>query len=119
MTNQTLQTLWQVAIVVGILLTALGGFGNYIYGQRVQAEAAAKAAYSGRIDSNPKILLSTTRNIYPMLEFGDSGSMLMWGGPSGKPMFTIGGDPLTVEIDGDQLLVSAVLSTPPQKLGAE
>lgn len=120
MTSQTLQTICQIMVAGGLILVALGGYGAYIFGHRVQAENEAKQqvkedfytskkAYSGRLENQPKILLSTQDHIYPKLEFGDSGAMFSWAGPPGKPLFNFGGNPLTIELAGDQLLVTIVI----------
>src|SRR3989304_2530697 len=111
MTNQALQTLSQVLVAIGILLTALGGLGAYIYGQRAgrdrEAEQAAKDTYVGRLEHRSKILLSADKQVYPKLEFGDSGAVLAFAGPQGTPLFKIAEDnDITVEIEDGELKVS-------------
>jgi hypothetical protein len=118
MTNQTLQTISQAVVALGILFTALGGLGTYIFGQRVQhekeaaqrervAREVAQQTYVGRLQTEPKIILSEGKQVYPKLEFGDSGSILLWAGPQGKPIINFAEDNnLTIELLEDQLLVS-------------
>lgn len=114
MTNESLQTICQVVVVFGLLLAALGGFGAYIFRQRVQHEKeathrkrAAQQTYAGRLETEPKIILSEDKQAYPKLEFGDSGAIFLYAGPQGKPIINFAEDNnLTIELLGDQLLVS-------------
>jgi hypothetical protein len=97
MTYQTLQNMSQVVILIGGLLAVTGGFGTYWFGQKSKAEKdnanAAKAAHSGIMESDPKILLSTRDGIYPQLEFGDSDAMIVWAGPRGESVLASKGRP--------------------------
>ena len=123
MTSQTLQTMSQVGILLGGLLTVLSGFGTYWFGQKARAEKdaanAAKDAYSGVIESHPKVLLSTKDKVYPKIEFGDSGQIINWAGPPGKPMITMGDTQLVVEREGDQVLVSTTIRDKDGRMVAE
>ncbi len=111
MTNQALQTLCQILVAIGILLTAFGGFGAYVYGQRAasdrEAKQAAKDAYVGRLEHRSQVLLSTRKQAYPKLELGDSGAVFLFAGPQGTPIFKIAEDnDITVEIEDGELKVS-------------
>jgi len=107
MTSQTLQTICQVILAIGIFLTAIGGLGAYIFGQRAQREKAAKQAYVGRLETEQKVILSADQQLYPKLEFGDSGSILVYTGPRGAPLFKIAEDnDITIEVEGGQVKVS-------------
>lgn len=118
MTNQTLQTIFQVSVAVGILLTAIGGLGSYFFGHRAQRdkevaiekkekEIAAKKVYSGVLESKSELLFAPGKKIYPQLEFGDSGSILKFTGQQDSPLFKIAEDnDIIIEIAGDQVKVS-------------
>ena len=118
MTNQALQTLCQVLVVVGILLTAIGGFGAYIFGQRAtrdreaviekkEANREAKEAYVGRLEHKSETILSAEGKIYPKFEFGDSGAIFVYAGPQGAPLFKIAEDnDIIVEVVYGELKVS-------------
>jgi hypothetical protein len=131
MTNQTLQTLFQVIIAVGIILTAIGGVGSYYFGQRVQRdkeaaiekkekEIAASKAYSGVLVTKDELLFAPGKQIYPQLEFGDSGSILKFTGQQGSPLFKIAEDnDITIEVEGGQIKVSAKIRNKKGHLVAE
>jgi hypothetical protein len=87
MTSGGWQSLSQVVVAVGLLLAALGGYGAYFFGKRVDREKEARAAYSGVLRPNPSSLFSAPQHIWPKLEFGDSGAILMFAGPEGSPLF--------------------------------
>ena len=118
MPNQLLQTICQIMVAVGILLTAIGGLGAYFYGQRVQRdeedafkqkakEETAKKAYAGKLESTKKVILSAAQKIYPQLEFGNSGSILKFTGAQGIPLFKIAGDNnIIIEVENGILKVS-------------
>ena len=42
MTYQSLQTLSQIAIAAGLIISALGGYGAYYYGKKVDEEKGKK-----------------------------------------------------------------------------
>lgn len=131
MTNQMLQTISQVLVGVGILLTALGGFGAYFFGQRAErdramqidlkaAEKAQKETYAGLLQSDSKILFSVDKQVYPKLEFGDSGSILLFKGPQGTPLFKIAEDnDITVEVERGQVKVSTMIRDSQGRIVAE
>ncbi len=110
MTNEGWQTLSQVAIVLGVLLTALGGYGAYVFGKRVDREKEAPAAYSGELRANEEILFSGPNHVWPKIEFGDSGAILMYTGPEGSPLFRIGEETgLTIVREGRQVKLSTII----------
>lgn len=107
MTNQTLQTACQIILAIGIFLSAIGGLGAYIYGNRVLQEKEAKQTYVGRLETEQKLILSKGKNIYPEIELGDSGAIFKYTGPKGSPLFKIAGDnDITIEVDSGQIKVS-------------
>lgn len=55
------------------------------------AEIHAKDSSVGKIEASD-VLLSPNGGSLPILEIGDSGAMLAWGGPSGSPMFNFFND---------------------------
>lgn len=109
-TNEGWQTLSQVVIGVAILLTALGGYGAYVFGKRVEREREARAAYSGQLRANAETLLSGANHVWPKLEFGDSGAILMYTGPEGSPLFKIGEETgLTIVRESGQVKLSTII----------
>jgi hypothetical protein len=110
MTSQTLQTICQIIIVASVVIGALATYGNYHFGRKIQTEKESKEAYFGCLENQPKIIFSTKKQVYPKLEIGDSGTIFVWEGPEGKPMFNFGEDNhLTIELMGDQLLISTMI----------
>lgn len=107
MTNQTLQTLCQVLIAVGILFTAIGGWGSYYFGQRIERDKEAAKTYSGVLALKDEMLFAPSKQIYPKIEFGDSGAILMFTGQQGSPLFKFAEDnDITIEVEGGQVKVS-------------
>jgi len=131
MTNQNLQTICQVIIAVGILFTALGGWGSYYFGQRAQREKeaatekkekemAASKAYSGVLAQKDDLIFAPGKQIYPQLEFGDSGSILKFTGQEGSPLFRIAEDnDIIIETEGGQVRVSTKIRDKKGQLVAE
>lgn len=118
MTNQTLQTICQYGIAIGISFTAIGTLGAYIFGQKVQrekeavstenaAEQDAKQAYVGRLKPEQKLLLSAKQKVFPKLEFGDSGAIFVLNDPQGGRFFKIAEDnDIIINIEDGQLRLS-------------
>lgn len=78
--------------------------------ERRQAREDARSKYSGVLEHKSKILLSPRKKALPKLEFGDSGSVLVWGGPEGEPIFKIFEDnSLTISIENGQVKVSTLI----------
>ncbi len=85
--NQAWQTISQFAILVGLLLAALGGYGVYHFGKRIEREKEASAAYTGEIKPKNQVVLSGKDHIWPQLEFDNSGAIFVYTGPQGAPLF--------------------------------
>lgn len=110
MASESWQTLSQVVLALGILLTALGGYGAYVFGKRVEREKEARSAYSGQLKANAEVLLSGPNHVWPSMEFGDSGAILRYTGPEGSPLFKIGEDTgLTIVWEGRQVKLSTII----------
>jgi tetratricopeptide (TPR) repeat protein len=69
MTPETLQTVSQVFIVVGVVIAGLGGFGAYYYGNRVSdAKDRASEEQSARLNSKIDSLAGDNQRILEKLE---------------------------------------------------
>jgi hypothetical protein len=120
MTSQGWQTLSQVVVAVGLFLTALGGYGAYYFGKRVDREKEVRAAYSGVLEAKPETLLSGQAHIWPNLELGDSGAVLVYAGPSGSPLFKFGEDTALIVLrENGQVKVSIIIRDQSGKAVAE
>ena len=107
MTNQTFQTICQVFILVGAIIAALGWYGSYIYGKKVEMEKEARQAMVGHLQPEHKLIFSSKDHIYPLLELGDSGTIFKYAGPQGSPLFKFAGDnEIKVEVEGGQVQLS-------------
>lgn len=122
MSYEQLQTICQVLVLVCALLTGLATYGAYHFGQKAQKEkeqatavkekdAAAKNAYSGVLTPESKVILSAGSGIYPEMQFGDSGTIFIYEGPQGSPLFRFAEDnAFTITTDGDgSIKVSTVI----------
>jgi hypothetical protein len=122
MTPSNLQTIFQIATAIGLVITALGGFGAYYFGKMVEKETAAKTSYSGRLEKkndNVKILDAKER-AYPKLEFGDSGAVLVYAGPQGSPLFSFADEnALTIELENSDVKVSTIIRDKTGRVVAE
>jgi hypothetical protein len=112
MTNANLQTICQIAVAIGMLLAALGGYGAYHFGKIVEKENTARTSYSGRLEKeskNIKILMAKGQP-YPKLEIGDSGAILVYSGPKGSPLFVFADEnALTIEMENGDVKVSTTI----------
>jgi hypothetical protein len=111
MTNETWQTVSQAAVALGIILTGLGGWGAYVFSQRVATEKEARTASSGRL-TPPKrtVVLSAADSVWPLLEIGESGSMFRYTGPRSGNLFDLGADTrLRIIREDDQVKISVVI----------
>ncbi len=109
MSNQALLTLSQIIVALGLVLTALGGYGAYHFSKKIEREKEAKAAYTGVIKASGKILLSTKDNVWPTLEIGDSGAKLVWAGPPGGALIRLSGTDLTIVREDGRVKVSILI----------
>jgi hypothetical protein len=67
------------------------------------------AKYVGKLEPNTKLLLSDNYNVFPQLELGDGGSIFLYRGPEGMPLFNILGDNLTIISHEGQVKVSTII----------
>ena len=100
--------LWITVSIVALLI--IGAIVQFVLIIR-QRKDARKAAYTGRLRREAgDIIISADDHIYPKLEFGDSGAILIFAGESGQPIFKFFRDShLIVERDGNRMLVSTSL----------
>ena len=120
MTYQTLQTLSQIAIATGLVIAALGGYGAYYFGKQIESQEKKKAAYEGKLNPVPKIIFSSRDKIYPEMEIGNSGSVLVWKGPTGEPIFKFDEDNyLLITNDKTGIKVSIRIYNKNNKVAAE
>lgn len=97
MNLHNIQTFFQVLIAVGIICTAIGGFGTYCVGKKI--EEISK--YTGVIKVQPTTIFSLEENIIPKIQIGDRGPIF----PSDFSWFKRLG--LQVRIEDKQIKVSA------------
>ena len=95
-----------VAIGVSILLL-LGAVIQIILIFRERTDRK-KTRYSGTLRRiTGEVIISADDKVYPKLEFGDSGAILIYAGEPGQPLFSFfEGCHLTVIRDGNRVLVS-------------
>src|SRR5436309_276953 len=110
MTNESWQTLSQIAVALGLALAAFGGFSAYVFSQRIEREKTARGAYSGKLEAKSKTIFSAKDNIFPAVELADSGTIFVWKGPKEQPLIKLAGDThLTVSLDENQVKVSVLI----------
>lgn len=111
MTNHDWQTVSAAVVLVGLVLAALGGYGVHVFRQRAEREREARSAYSGQLKAPAaQVLLSGPNNVWPHLEFGDSGASFIYTGPSGTPLFSFGADAaLTIVREAGQIKLSTII----------
>jgi hypothetical protein len=135
MTNETLQTIAQAITAVGLVLAALGGYGAYYFGHRIEkekqqttelqeAESKARAAQTGVLQTQKQhtetMILDPAKGAYPILEFGDSGAMFLFAGPQGAPIFKFAGEnQITIVKENGEVKVSATIRDRSGKVVAE
>ncbi|MCC6502823.1 MAG: hypothetical protein IT362_06790 [Deltaproteobacteria bacterium] len=120
MTNLTFVTISNIVIFIGAIFVAFGTFGHYFFNQRIEQEKGEKQAYVGKLEPETKLKLSAHQQIFPQLEFGDSGSILKFAGKPGQPLFKIFEDTdLTVVTEDGHIKISIVIRDKTGKVIAE
>lgn len=120
MSNESWQSLSQGIIALGIALTALGGYGAYYFGKRVDAEKDLRSVYGGELRAPEEVLVAAEKQLWPKVEFGNSGAMLIFTGPEGSPLFTFGRDTkLTIVRDQGRVKISLAIRDKTGRLVAE
>ena len=132
MNFELLQTLSQIIVTIGIIFTAIGGFGSYYFGQKIDSEKAkiqesrtikeeTTKATVGRLQPTEiKKIIDIKHNIYPKFEFGDSGAILIFAGPQGSPIFKFADDNnLIVSVVNGNISVSATIKDKQGSIVAE
>jgi len=101
-------------------LAAVAGFGSYLFGQRVEHDKRAHDAYSGHIKPKRSLIFSAAEKVFPKIEFGDSGAILIFAGPEGSPLFKFAEDTeLTIVNEDNQVKVSTVVRDRTGRIVAE
>jgi hypothetical protein len=94
-----------IAIVIALLAVIL-----HMRNDRVRRENDARSAYTGSLKAQKQVIVSGPQRIWPMVEFGNSGAILQYGGPQGSPLFTFADDTkLTVVRENGQVKVSIII----------
>jgi len=107
MSNQTWLTITQAVVALGLVLAAIGGYGAYIFGKRIEREKDARRAYTGEIRSPIKVVVSSKDHVWPQLELGNSGTVFAYTGPQGSPLFKFAEDAnLTIVREDGRVKVS-------------
>jgi hypothetical protein len=104
-----------IALVAGIVVL-IAGYGIWHFGKRIEHDKDARAAYSGELKAKEPqtkpvalVLLSGPEKKWPALEIGDSGSIFLFAGPEGEPLFRFGGDVKLVILSEDGRIKVSVL----------
>jgi hypothetical protein len=123
MTNEGWQTLCQIFVAVGLLISALAGYGAFVFGQKIEQSRQARETTTGKLesqDSRKRVVLSAAKNIWPEVEMGNSGVVISYQGPRGVPFLKLGKDSdLVVVEDKTGIKVSASIRDRSGKLVAE
>jgi hypothetical protein len=97
-----------VTVIVVVLLASVLIFQIIV--EIKETKEKEKTKYAGIIKPKTKILLSSEDNVYPKLELGDGGTVFVYAGKEGEPMFQIFKDShITILIEDDQLKVSSII----------
>lgn len=138
MSSQALQTFcnWMIFVgailgVVGTITAATGALGSYHFGLKVQKEkddaaaakekeTAARTADTGLLAVEPKVVLSGNTFNAPILEIGDSGTMLRHTGKEGQSLLKFADDNrLVILQDKDGIKISTQIKNKKGELVAE
>jgi len=114
MSNETLQSVSQFVLALGIVLTGLGGWAAWYYGRQIEKEkdaaTDARSANAGVIKPSAVPVLDSSKAVYPKMELSDSGATLTFPGPSGSQLFEVIGDnDLRITKENGQITVSATI----------
>ena|SRR5207253_2112401 len=78
MTNESWQTICQIAVAIGLGLAALGGFGAYVFNQRIERAKSARGAHAGKIEPK-RVMFSLADQIIPRDRiWGFWGDVSLW-----------------------------------------
>ena len=108
---------WIVAAACALLLSS-----GILQLRIATAERRAKAvtAQAGVLKSHKQPLLAPDKQLYPKVEIGDSGSILVFAGAPGQPLFKFFEDShLTIELEDGELRVSTVIRDRAGRIVAE
>lgn len=120
MSNEGWQAISQVIVALGIVLTALGGYGAYYFSKRIDRDKELRTAYTGELKAKEEILVSAKDRVWPKVEFGDSGAILMFTGPQGEPLIKFSEDTnLTIIREQGRVKVSVSIRDKTGRLVAE
>jgi hypothetical protein len=87
---------------------------------RAERRSKAISAHAGVLKSTKQTLLAPDQKIYPKLEIGDTGTIFLFTGPQGQPLFSVFEDThLTMEMEDGQLKVSTVIRDKGGRIVAE
>lgn len=84
--RQERERVCQLLMLVGVLITVLGGYGSWLFGSRVEAEKERTSAFVGQLNAKTKLVLSGTHGIVPRIELGQSNAFVV-GAPSSAPNY--------------------------------
>lgn len=105
---------WPLKVTISIsgllLIGAIFGAIFQIAIEMRDAKEKAKLKYVGTLDPPSKFLLSTRKNILPKMGLGDGGTIFVWGGPQGQPLFRFfDNNAFVIIMDNDQVKISAII----------
>lgn len=97
-------------IIIVMVILFLSVVALQLFIERTEVREQAKLKYSGTLETKSKVLLSPEKKSLPKFEFGNSGAILVWDGPQGKPIFKIFEDnSFTILVEDGQIKVSTLI----------
>lgn len=106
-------------ITISMVILLVAAFIFQIVVELREQKEKAKFLNTGVL-KHDRILVSGSQRIYPKMEFGDSGTILVWTGPQGQPLFKIfDNNSLMIVIENNQLKVSTKIRDPNGHVVAE
>lgn len=70
----------------------------------------ARSAYTGTLQARNQVVVSATQHVWPKVEFGDSGAILLYAGPQGSLLLTFAEDTkFTIVREAGQVKVSTII----------